>query len=90
MVFDRFLVRMNRAASPTTISAALVSSKPSNYMVQIAFVTPDGATQLDTASVMVNGLAPGQASEQVASSFKAELRKQAMTCKVLDVTRFAA
>ena len=66
------------------------SSKPSNYLVQIAFVSKDGATQLDTATVTVNGLAPGQTSEQTATSFNAEAKKQSPVCKVLDVTRFAA
>ena len=66
------------------------SSKPSNYLVQIAFLSKDGATQLDTSSVTVNGLAPGQTSEQTASSFKAEAKQPGLTCKVLDVTRFAA
>ena len=69
------------------------SSKPSNYLVQVAFVSKDGATQYDTGSVAVNGLAPGQTAEQKASSFDSSVRQKAkagLSCKLLDVTRFAA
>ena len=77
-----------------TVRITNKSSKPSNYIVQVAFVSKDGATQFDTATVVVNGLAPGQVSDQQASSLKSEARQQAgaagFTCKVLDVTRLAA
>ena len=36
------------------------SSKPSNYIIEVVFETPDGKTQLDTASALVNHLAAGQ------------------------------
>lgn len=69
------------------------SSKASNYSVQVAFVSPDGATQIDTGAVFVSSLAPGQSTEDRAVSLKSDSREKAkagFSCKVLDVTRFAS
>lgn len=69
------------------------SSKPSNYLITVAFNSPDGATQYDTGSASVSNLAPGQTAEETASSLKSETRAKAkagMTCKVTNVTRFAS
>ena len=76
-----------------TVTVTNGSSKPSNYLVQIAFVSKDGATQYDTGNVVVTGLAPGQSTEQTAASFNSATREKAkagFACKVLDVTRYAA
>ncbi len=68
------------------------SSKASNYMINIAFDSADGATQLDTGFAIVNNLAPGQSAQETASSLKSDTRETAgeFTCKVTDVTRFAS
>jgi len=54
----------------------------------------DGATQYDTSNAIVSQLAPGQSSEQKATSVDSDVRAKVATsglvCKVLDVTRFAA
>lgn len=76
-----------------TVKIVNGSSKASNYLVTVAFTSKDGATQLDTGNVAVNGLAPGQATEQKASSLSSDAREKAkagLACKVSDVTRFAA
>lgn len=76
-----------------TVKVTNNSSKPSNYSVQIAFVSKDGATQYDTGGILVSGLAPGQSTVDKAASLKSEVRTQAaggFNCKVLDVTRFAS
>ena len=76
-----------------TVKVTNNSSKPSSYVVQIAFVSKDGATQYDTSAVLVNVLAPGQSTQDTAASLKREVRAQAVAgfdCKVLDVTRFAS
>lgn len=69
------------------------SSKPSNYIIEVAFVSKDGATQYDTGTAAVNGLAPGQSANEKATSLKSEARTAAaagFSCKVLNVTRYAA
>ena len=64
------------------------SSGRSNYLIDVAFESKDGATQLDTTSAMVNNLNSGQSSNQTAGS----LTKAAgsFTCKVTDVNRIAS
>jgi transcription elongation factor len=65
------------------------SSKTSNYAITIAFESPDGATQIGTGLVAVENLAAGQASApQDASSLQTPTG--VYTCKVADVTRYAA
>ncbi|WP_256790127.1 hypothetical protein [Frankia sp. AvcI1] len=82
------------AADPTTgFAAAKVtvtnhSSKPSNYAITIAFESTDGKTQIGTGLVAVNNLAPGQQSPQDANSLTAA--SGPFTCKVADITRYAA
>ena len=76
-----------------TVKVTNNSSKPSNYSIQVAFVSKDGATQYDTGVVLVSGLAPGQSTVDKAASVKPDVRTQAaggFNCKVLDVTRFAS
>jgi hypothetical protein len=68
------------------------SSKASNYIINIAFESADGTTQLDTGFTAVNNLAPGQSAQETASSLKSETRETAgdFTCRVTDVTRYAS
>lgn len=67
------------------------SSKPSNYLVSVAFESADGKTQLDTAGATVQNLAPGQTAATDATSLKRELRSSTnFNCKVSKVTRLAA
>lgn len=64
------------------------SSKRSNYIIEIAFDSKDGKTQLDTTSVIVNNLEPGQSSNQKGGTLTKATG--AYTCKVTDVNRFAS
>jgi len=77
-----------------TVKITNSSSKPSNYLVQLGFLSADGATQYDTSNAIVSQLAPGQSSEQKATSVDSDVRAKVATsglvCKVLDVTRLAA
>jgi hypothetical protein len=61
-------------------------------MIEVTFESPDGTQQLDTATAIVNQLGPNQTAQEDASSLKSELRdtQPQVTCKVADVTRFAA
>jgi hypothetical protein len=73
-----------------TLSVKNNSSKASNYIIAVAFESPDGTKQLDTGDASVQSLAPGQSTEVTATSLKSELRSQQFTCKVSDVTRLAS
>jgi hypothetical protein len=64
------------------------SSKASTYMIDVAFESTDGSTQLDTSMATVNNLAPGQSALEEATSLK-EVSGD-FVCKVTDVTRFAS
>jgi hypothetical protein len=66
------------------------SSKTSNYLITVAFESPDGKTQLDTGNAVVNNLASGQSATETADSLKSELNSQKFVCKVADVTRYAS
>lgn len=68
------------------------SSKPSNYVVTVAFESADGTQQLDTANAVVQTLSAGQSVNETAVSLKGDLRKTAgkFTCKVTDVQRYAS
>jgi hypothetical protein len=73
-----------------TLSITNHSSKTSNYLITVAFDSPDGATQLDTGNAAVQNLAPSQTTTETASSLKSETRSQHFVCKVADVTRYAS
>lgn len=73
-----------------TLAVKNNSSKTSNYIITVAFESPDGAKQLDTGNANVQNLAAGQSTEVTATSLKEELRGQQFTCKVSDVTRLAS
>lgn len=61
------------------------SSDRSNYVITIAFEAGD--TQLDTGTAFVNGLEPGQRTEQQVVS--ATAAPAGFTCRVSDVERFS-
>jgi len=65
------------------------SSKASNYVVTVTFETAGGATQVGTGLATVDGLLPGQKSvPQDVSSL--QTAPAGYTCRVTDVTRYAA
>jgi hypothetical protein len=64
------------------------SSKASNYAITITFESADGKTQIGTGLVAVNGLAPGQQSNEDTSSLKEAT--PGYTCKVSEILRYAA
>jgi hypothetical protein len=64
--------------------------KASDYIVTIAFDSPDGSKQLDTGDASVDNLGSGQQSTTGAVSLKSGLRKKKFVCKVADVTRISA
>lgn len=65
------------------------SSKPSNYIVTVAFESKDGSTQIGTGLASINSLQPKQKAVEDANSLK-EAPAAGFTCKVSDVTRLAA
>jgi hypothetical protein len=67
------------------------SSKPSNYIITVAFENADASQQLDTGNASVQNLQAGQSAEFEASSTKAETKNvPGATCKVADVIRLSA
>lgn len=64
------------------------SSKPSNYIVEVAFESADGSTQIDTSMVAVNNLQPGQSATEDAVTFGEA--PSDFVCKITDVTRYAS
>jgi hypothetical protein len=73
-----------------TLTVVNHSSKQSNYIITVAFDSPDGKTQLDTGTATVENLNPGQTTSVEAPSLKSDLRNVQFTCKVADVTRLSA
>jgi hypothetical protein len=65
------------------------SSKPSDYMITIAFEDTAG-NQIDTGTAVVNSLQPGQATKTDANSFKSGANTTGMTCKVVQADRTSA
>ncbi|WP_431676022.1 FxLYD domain-containing protein [Kitasatospora sp. KL5] len=63
------------------------SSKASNYMVQVEFLDASG-TRIGEGIAATNGLAPNQKSMQKAQG--ATEAKGQLSCRVIDVTRYAA
>jgi hypothetical protein len=60
------------------------SSKPSNYLIDVAVNSADGKTQLDTATALVSNLDPGQRSVQdlvFSSLTKAQAKTALVTLK---------
>jgi len=64
------------------------SSKPSNYLIDVAFESPDGSEQFDVGMAIVNTLQPGQSTTETAFSFTDAPAD--FTCRVTSVERFAS
>lgn len=72
-----------------TIEVTNNSSEASNYLIEIAFESADGSTQIGTGYASVNSLAPGQKTTQEAGGLD-EVSGQEFTCRVSSVERYAA
>jgi hypothetical protein len=70
-----------------TLSVTNHSSKPSDYIITIAFNSPDGTHQLDTGDASIDNLGPGQQTTTTAVSLESGLRKKKFVCQVADVLR---
>lgn len=70
------------------VTAKNNSSKRSNYIITVAFESPDGSEQFDTAIAAINGLAPEQSATETAQTLTEASGE--FTCKVTDVTRLSA
>jgi len=74
-----------------TLKVTNHSSKASDYIITIAFDSPNGKTQFDTGDAIINNLGPGQTTTNTdATSLKSSLRKKKFVCKVASVTRTAS
>lgn len=65
------------------------SSKRSNYFIDMVFETTDGGEQLDTSSMFVSDLEPGQSTTAEMSTFR-EPPAEGWNCRVVEVNRTAA
>ena len=65
------------------------SSKPSDYMITIAFEGPDGS-QIDTGDAFVQALQPNQSTKTDATSLKEGANTTGMTCKIVQADRTSA
>lgn len=73
-----------------TLTVLNNSSKPSNYIITVAFESKDGKTQIGTGNALVQNLAPGQSATSNAPSLKSDAAATPFNCKVVSVTRTAA
>lgn len=64
------------------------SSKPSNYMINVAFESPDGSEQLDTGFATVSTLQPGQSTNESAITFTTAPAD--FKCRITSVDRYAS
>jgi hypothetical protein len=64
------------------------SSEASDYIIEIAFESSDGATQYGTGSAFVSGLEPGQNTPLDANSLTEAGGE--FVCRITEVDRFAA
>ncbi|HEX5142497.1 MAG TPA: hypothetical protein VFW21_01365 [Mycobacterium sp.] len=58
-----------------------------SYLVDVAFLTDNGATRVDTAETSVVDLPPGRMSYPVAEALSVDGEEPYDTCKIIDVTR---
>jgi len=65
------------------------SSKASDYVVTVAFESPDGSKQVGTGTALVNSLQPGQSSDQDANSLSSAAAGS-FVCKISSAQRNAA
>jgi hypothetical protein len=55
----------------TRVTVTNHSHKRSNYIIDLTLASPNGSTQFDTTTVLVNNLEPGQTNVQKAEFFSA-------------------
>ncbi len=73
-----------------TLAVVNHSSKTSGYSIVVAFDTPDGATQLDTANVTVQNLNANQRTQVTATSTKQNINAPGkFICKLGEIARLA-
>jgi hypothetical protein len=63
------------------------SSERSNYSVEVAYTSPDGSVQLETATAGVRALEPGQSATDLANTY--EPKPAEFECSVVDVFRYS-
>ncbi len=91
MTITKCALSSNEFEGPSaTLQVLNHSSKSSDYIITVAFDSPDGKTQLDTGDATVSNLAAGQKTSTDAPSLKAELRTKKFVCKIANVTRTSA
>jgi hypothetical protein len=73
-----------------TINVRNPTSKPSNYLITVAFESKDGGTQLGTSIAGVNALGSNQSTTEEANSFQEAPDGQDFDCRITRVERFAA
>lgn len=66
------------------------SSKASNYVIEIAFESPDKTRQLGTGAAFVSGLEPGQSKNEHVVSFDTSGGSGDFICRIASVQRNAA
>jgi len=66
------------------------SSKRSNYIIELSLETADGTRQIDTATVAVNNLEPGQSTVQTGQFTTAETLHNGSHVVVKSIDRLAA
>ncbi len=71
-----------------TLEVTNQSTETSNYIIDVSFDRTGRDEQLTTAPALVNGLAPGQVTEVVATSFESPPGE--FECRVSFVERFSA
>jgi hypothetical protein len=70
------------------ISVTNDSSERSNYMMEVAFETPDGTEQLTSSPVFVNGLEPGQSTTAEANSLTEPPEGEgSFSCRIVELDR---
>ena len=65
------------------------SAKASDYVVTVAFESPDGSKQVGTGTALVNSLQPGQSSDQDANSLTSATAGS-FVCKISSAQRNAS
>ena len=78
------------AGPQATVRVLNHSSKRSDYIISVAFESPDGQTQLDTSLTTVHDLEPHQQAFGDAPSLNTDLRTAQFRCRVQDVVRTSA
>ena len=73
-----------------TLSIVNNSEKPSDYIIEVSFESPDGAMNNGTGNALVQRLAPGQTKTEEVTAFEDSAGANPVTCKVTKVSRNAS